>query len=206
MTSVRCWRSRAHRFPCRCCSPPIISNIVIIAMSIVMIVVTAISSTSRGKTKKSLGRVHQPKELADDLWLWKQECPDSQREAFIFPDLSWSAKAVQTFGFSDDMKSTSGKRRYRKQIVGTVVELRNRGEAEKAIIALRSSINAEIGTPKSVCNLAAHYRKHELTTERKAFSTIESHRVLFRRHIEPPIQVPNNPRKIADSIPIAILK
>jgi integrase len=25
-----------------------------------------------GKTKKSLGRVHLPKELADDLWLWKQ--------------------------------------------------------------------------------------------------------------------------------------
>ena len=82
-------------------------------------------------------------------------------------------------------ESTSGKRRYKKQIIGTVTELRNRGEAEKAIIALRSSINAEIGTPKSVCDLAAHYRKHELTTERKAFSTIESHRVLFRRHIEP---------------------
>ena len=71
------------------------------------------------------------------------------------------------------------------QIVGTVIELRNRGEAEKAIIALRSSINAEFGTPKSVCDLAAHYRKHELATERKEFSTIESHRVLFRRHIEP---------------------
>ena len=57
-------------------------------MSIMVIVVTAMSSTStsRGKTKKSLGRVHLPKELADDLWLWKQECPDSQREAFIFPD------------------------------------------------------------------------------------------------------------------------
>jgi integrase len=39
-----------------------------------------------GKTKKSLGRVHLPKELADDLWLWKQECPDSSPEAFIFPD------------------------------------------------------------------------------------------------------------------------
>lgn len=39
-----------------------------------------------GKTKKSLGRVHLPKELADDLWLWKQECPDSWPEAFIFPD------------------------------------------------------------------------------------------------------------------------
>jgi integrase len=23
---------------------------------------------------------------ADDLWLWKQECPDSSPEAFIFPD------------------------------------------------------------------------------------------------------------------------
>ena len=82
-------------------------------------------------------------------------------------------------------ENTSGKRQYKKQIIGTVIELRNRGEAEKAIVALRSSINTEIGTPKSVCDLAAHYRKHELTAERKAFSTIESHRVLFRRHIEP---------------------
>ncbi len=39
-----------------------------------------------GKTKKSLGSVHLPKELADDLWLWKQECPDSSPEAFLFPD------------------------------------------------------------------------------------------------------------------------
>jgi hypothetical protein len=55
-------------------------------------------------------------------------------------------------------ESTSGKRRYKKQIIGTVLELRNRGEAEKAIIALRSSINVETGPPKSVCDLAAHYR------------------------------------------------
>jgi integrase len=39
-----------------------------------------------GKTKKSLGRVHLPKELAGDLWLWKQECPDSSPEGFMFPD------------------------------------------------------------------------------------------------------------------------
>src|SRR3974390_1087045 len=39
-----------------------------------------------GKTRKSLGRVHLPKELAEDLWLWKQECPDSSPDAFIFPD------------------------------------------------------------------------------------------------------------------------
>jgi integrase len=49
---------------------------------------TAYKGTIRlwGKTKKSLGRVHLPKELADDLSLWKQECPDSSPEAFIFPD------------------------------------------------------------------------------------------------------------------------
>ena len=31
---------------------------------------------SSGKTKKSLGVVHVPNKLGDDLWLWKQECPD----------------------------------------------------------------------------------------------------------------------------------
>ncbi len=40
-------------------------------------------------------------------------------------------------------------------------------------------------TPKTVCDLAAHYRLHELTRERKAFSTIENHRLLFKRYIEP---------------------
>jgi integrase len=39
-----------------------------------------------GKTKKSLGVVYIPRKLADDLWLWKQECPDSSGEAFIFPN------------------------------------------------------------------------------------------------------------------------
>ena len=39
-----------------------------------------------GKNKRSLGWVHLPKELAEDLWLWKQECPDASPDAFIFPD------------------------------------------------------------------------------------------------------------------------
>jgi integrase len=39
-----------------------------------------------GKTRKSLGTVHIPKKLAADLWLWKQQCPDSSPDAFIFPD------------------------------------------------------------------------------------------------------------------------
>jgi integrase len=39
-----------------------------------------------GKTKKSLRTVHLPEGLANDLWLWKQECPDRSAEAFIFPN------------------------------------------------------------------------------------------------------------------------
>jgi integrase len=39
-----------------------------------------------GKTKKSLGDVHLPKGLAEDLWLWQQECPDASPDAFIFPN------------------------------------------------------------------------------------------------------------------------
>jgi len=81
--------------------------------------------------------------------------------------------------------NSSGKRRYKKQIMGSVVELRNRQEAEKAAIGFRSSINADVGTPRCVCDLAAHYRLHELTVEKKAFSTIEGHRFLFERYIEP---------------------
>lgn len=39
-----------------------------------------------GKTKKSLRTVHLPEGLANELWLWKQECPDRSPEAFIFPN------------------------------------------------------------------------------------------------------------------------
>ena len=39
-----------------------------------------------GKTRRSLGDVHLPQGLADDLWLWKQECPDTSHDAFIFPN------------------------------------------------------------------------------------------------------------------------
>ena len=39
-----------------------------------------------GKTEKSLEDVLLPKGMVDDLWLWKQECPDSSSDAFIFPN------------------------------------------------------------------------------------------------------------------------
>src|SRR5208337_2901713 len=39
-----------------------------------------------GKTDKSLGDVHLPQGLADDLRLWKRDCPDPSLNAFIFPN------------------------------------------------------------------------------------------------------------------------
>jgi hypothetical protein len=78
-----------------------------------------------------------------------------------------------------------GKADLKKQIIGSVVELRNRRAAEQAVTSLRNSVDAEVGTPKGISNLVAYYQLHELTRERKAFSTIESHRVLFKRYIEP---------------------
>jgi len=81
--------------------------------------------------------------------------------------------------------NSSGKRTYKKKIIGSVTQIRNRREAEKAVVALRSSINVDIGTPQNICDLAAHYRVHELTREKKSFSTIDNHRHLFKRYIEP---------------------
>src|SRR5271170_5496618 len=81
--------------------------------------------------------------------------------------------------------NTSGKRIYKKQIIGSIAQIRSKREAEKAVVALRSSINVDTGTPQTICDLAAHYRVHELTTEKKSFSTIDNHRHLFKRYIEP---------------------
>src|SRR5262249_54938720 len=39
-----------------------------------------------GKTRKALRPVHIPKELADDLWLWKQESKHAEPDSFIFPN------------------------------------------------------------------------------------------------------------------------
>lgn len=39
-----------------------------------------------GKTRKALRPIHIPKELADDLWLWKQESKHSEPDDFIFPN------------------------------------------------------------------------------------------------------------------------
>jgi integrase len=80
---------------------------------------------------------------------------------------------------------SSGKRTYKKRVIGTTSQLRSRRDAEKAVVGLRGLINVDVGTPRTVCDLDAHYRAHELAPGRKSFSTTENHRFLFKRYIEP---------------------
>jgi integrase len=51
-----------------------------------------------GKTQKSLRTVHVPEELGNELWLWKQQCPNPAAEAFIFPN-SRKRNGVRRNGF-----------------------------------------------------------------------------------------------------------
>jgi integrase len=80
---------------------------------------------------------------------------------------------------------SSGKRVYKKQIIGNVEQMPSKRDAEKSVVALRSSINVDTGTPRTVADLDAHYRKYELTQDKKSFSTVENHRLLYKRYVEP---------------------
>ena len=97
-----------------------------------------------GKTRKSLGRVHLPKELAEDLWLWKQECPDSSPDGFIFPD----AKG----GFMDTGN-------YRKRVLHKLA--RDLGLPKLTFQVIRRTIATlaqKKGTVKDVQGLLRHSR------------------------------------------------
>ena len=80
---------------------------------------------------------------------------------------------------------TGGKRTYKKRTLGTVIELPSRRDAEKAVADFRANINVEVRVPVTVSELVAHYRKHELTAERKAFATIDSTSLNLTNHIVP---------------------
>lgn len=79
----------------------------------------------------------------------------------------------------------AGRRVYRNFKVGTVRELPHRRDAEKAVLHLRVNINSGVRTPETVADAIAHYTKHELTPERKAFATIDSHSSYLKLHIAP---------------------
>jgi integrase len=78
-----------------------------------------------------------------------------------------------------------GKRAYRNMRVGSVRELPTRKDAEKAVYAFRARINTDVRSPETVDALIAHCLKNELTTERKAFATVETHRILIDCYVKP---------------------
>src|ERR1039457_267782 len=78
-----------------------------------------------------------------------------------------------------------GKRVHRNLRSGTVRELPRRRDAEKAVLSLRSNINSGVRSPETVRDLIAHYRKHELTLERKAYATVQAHESYLTLHILP---------------------
>jgi len=81
--------------------------------------------------------------------------------------------------------SVDGERVHRNLRIGSVREYPRRRDAEKAVLSLRSNINCGVRSPETVLALVAHYRKHELTTERKAFATVEAHESYLTLHILP---------------------
>ena len=89
---------------------------------------------------------------------------------------------VWTFRWRED---SNGVRVRRKKIVGTIEEFPTRKAAEQAVSQLRSTINSEVVSPKTVNDLVAHYRKHELTLEQRAFASIETFDIMVRRYVEP---------------------
>lgn len=93
-----------------------------------------------------------------------------------------SGSDVWVFRWYEDFNGT---RTYRKTTIGTVDKLPTRRDAESAVASLRRNINAEFRVPETLAELITHYRNNELTTDRKAFATIEATSVYLKRHIQP---------------------
>jgi integrase len=80
---------------------------------------------------------------------------------------------------------TNGTRTYKKRTLGKATDMPLRRDAEKAVADFRANINVEVRVPQTISDLAAHYRKYELTSDKKAFATIESTSIYLSRHIVP---------------------
>jgi integrase len=80
---------------------------------------------------------------------------------------------------------TNGSRTYKKRTLGKVTDMPLRRDAEKVVADFRANIKVEVRVPQTISDLAAHYRKYELTSDKKAFATIESTSIYLSRHIVP---------------------
>jgi len=82
-------------------------------------------------------------------------------------------------------EDVGGKRVHRNLRIGSVREFPRRRDAEKALLSLRSTINSGVRAPQTVSELIAHYKKYELTLDRKAFATVDVHESFLTLYIEP---------------------
>ena len=82
-------------------------------------------------------------------------------------------------------EQVGGRRVHRNIRIGSVVEFPRRRDAEKAVLGLRLNINSGVRAPQTMRELVAHYQKHELTLERKAFATVDAHSAYLNLHILP---------------------
>lgn len=96
-----------------------------------------------GKTRKALRPVHIPKELADDLWLWRQESKHAAPEDFIFPG--------RFGGFIDT-------RNYRRKMRKLGEELHLPKLTFQVIRRTIATLAQKKGTPKDIQSVLRHSR------------------------------------------------
>jgi integrase len=96
-----------------------------------------------GKTRKALRPVHIPKELADDLWLWRQESKNPTPEGFIFSNRSG--------GFIDPQN-------YRKKMRKLGEDLGLPKLTFQVIRRTIATLAQKKGTPKDIQSLLRHSR------------------------------------------------
>jgi integrase len=98
-----------------------------------------------GKTRKALRPVHIPKELADDLWLWRQESRHSKPDDFIF------SNRLRKGGFIDPQNYRRKMRKLGK----------NLGLPKLTFQVIRRTIatlGQKKGTPKDIQGVLRHSR------------------------------------------------
>jgi integrase len=93
-----------------------------------------------------------------------------------------TAPATWYFRFYEER---NGRRTYRRQRIGTIKQLPNLRDAEKAVLTLRANINLAVRIPETVSELISHYKKHELTNSNKRSSTRAGYLLLLKNPVEP---------------------
>ena len=103
-----------------------------------------------GKTRKALRPIHIPKELADDLWLWKQESKHSEPDDFIFTN------RLREGGFIDPHN-------YRRKMRKLGEDLGLPKLTFQVIRRTIATLGQKKGTPKDIQGLLRHSRLSNTT-------------------------------------------